>query len=78
MHKNNKVKVKSLSHVQLFETSWTIAYHVPLTMGLSRQEYWSGCHFFLQEIFPTQTLNLGLMHCRQTLYCLRHQGSLQK
>ena len=35
-----------------------------------------GCHFLLQEIFPTQGLNPGLPHCRQTLYCLSHQGSL--
>ena len=35
-----------------------------------------GCHFFLQGIFPTQGLNLGLSHCRQTLYRLSHQGSL--
>ena len=34
-----------------------------------------GCHFLLQEIFPTQGLNLGLPHCRQTLYHLSHQGS---
>ena len=27
------------------------------------------------EIFPTQGLNPGLPHCRQTLYCLSHQGS---
>ena len=33
-----------------------------------------GCHFLLQEIFPTQGLNPGLPHCRQTLYCLSHQG----
>ena len=31
-----------------------------------------GCHFLLQEIFPTQGLNPGLPHCRQTLYCLSH------
>ena len=36
-----------------------------------------GCHFLLQEIFPTQRLNPGLPHCRQTLYCLSHQGSLK-
>ena len=30
------------SHVQLFETPWTIARQAPLTMGFSRQEYWSG------------------------------------
>ena len=29
----------------------------------------------LQEIFPTQWLNLGLPHCRQILYWLRHKGS---
>ena len=35
-----------------------------------------GCHFLLQRIFLTQGSNLGLAHCRQTLYCLSHQGSL--
>ena len=30
------------SHVQLFVTLWTIAHQVPLSMGFSRQEYWSG------------------------------------
>ena len=34
-----------------------------------------GCPFFLQEIFSTQGLNLGLLHGRQMLYCLSHQGS---
>ena len=37
-----KVKVKSLSHVQLLATSWTAAYQDPPSMGFSRQEYWSG------------------------------------
>ena len=37
-----KVKVKSLSHVQLVATPWTAAYQAPLSMGFSRQEYWSG------------------------------------
>ena len=35
-----KVKVKSLSHVRLLATPWTAAYQAPLSMGLSRQEYW--------------------------------------
>ena len=34
-----------------------------------------GCHFLLQEIFPTQGLNPSLTHCRQMLYHLSHQGS---
>ena len=37
-----KVKVKSLSRVQLFTTPWTAAYQAPPSMGFSRQEYWSG------------------------------------
>ena len=37
-----KVKVKSLSHVRLFATPWSAAYQAPLSMGFSRQEYWSG------------------------------------
>ena len=40
-----KVKLKSLSHVQLFATPWTVAYQVPQSMGFSRQEYWSGLPF---------------------------------
>ena len=34
-----------------------------------------GCHFLLQEIFPTWGSNPGLPHCRQKLYRLSHQGS---
>ena len=37
-----KVKVKLLSRVRLFATAWTAAYQAPLSMGFSRQEYWSG------------------------------------
>ena len=37
-----KVKVKSLSRVWLFVTPWTVDYQAPLSMGFSRQEYWSG------------------------------------
>ena len=37
-----KVKVKSLSRVQLFMTPWTAAYQAPPPMGFSRQEYWRG------------------------------------
>ena len=37
-----KVKVKSLSRVQLLVTPWTAAYQAPPSMRVSRQEYWSG------------------------------------
>ena len=36
-----KVKVKLLSRVRLSATPWTAAYQAPLSMGFSRQEYWS-------------------------------------
>ena len=54
-----KVKVKSLSRVQLFETPWTAAYQAPASMGFSRQEYWSGVpspsplsYFYLWGKYP--------------------------
>ena len=68
-----KVKVKLLSHVQLFVTPWAVAYEVPPFMGFSRQEYWSGLPFPPPGDIP----DLGLLHCRQTLYHLSHQGSSQ-
>ena len=37
-----KVKVKSLSRVQLLATPWIAAHQAPPSMGFSRQEYWSG------------------------------------
>ena len=39
------MKVKLLSHVRLFATPWTIAYHASPSMEFSRQEYWSGLPF---------------------------------
>ena len=37
--------MKSLSHIQLFATPWTVAYQAPPSMEFSRQEYWSGLPF---------------------------------
>ena len=37
--------MKSLSHGQLFATPWTVVHQAPLSMGFSRQEYWSGLPF---------------------------------
>ena len=36
-----KVKVKSISHLRLSVTPWTVAHQAPPSMGFSRQEYWS-------------------------------------
>ena len=70
---------QTLSCVQLFETPWTVPCQAPLSMGFSWQEYWSGCPFLLQGIFPTQGLNLHLLHLlhwQANSLPLCHLGSL--
>ena len=49
-------------------TPWTIPDSPGRNTGL-------GSRSRLQQIFPTQGLNLGLPHCRRTLYQLCQQGS---
>ena len=54
-----KVKVKSLSHVQLSATPWTAAYEAPPSMGFSRQEDWSGVPLpSLAKVLPTHQVTL--------------------
>ena len=67
LSKEDTVKVKSLSHVRLFATPWSIVHQSPLSIGFSRQEYCSGLPFPSPEIFPTQGSNPGLPHCGQML-----------
>ena len=47
-----KVKVKSLSCVQLFVTTWTVVYWAPPSMGFSGQGYWRGLPFPSPEDLP--------------------------
>ena len=54
-----KVKMESLSHVRLFVTPWTVAYQAPLSMGFSRQEYWSGLPFPSPGDLPDPGIELG-------------------
>ena len=61
--------------IQLFATPWTVACQASLSMVFSRQQYWSRLPSIFQGIFLTQGSNLGLLHCRQILYHLSHQGS---
>ena len=49
-----KVSCVCVGRVHLFMTPWTMALHAPLSMGFSRQEYWSGLPFTSPGIFPTQ------------------------
>ena len=54
-----KVKVKLLSHVRLFVTPWTVAHQALLSMGFSRQEYWSGLPFPSPEDLPNPGIKPG-------------------
>ena len=55
MHARVHAYVLNLSSwVWLFATAWTVARQGPLSMGFSKQQYWSGLHFLLPRIFPTQ------------------------
>ena len=58
-----------------FAIPWTVACQAPLSMGFSRQEYWSGLPGPSPGDLPHPGLNPGLLHCRQILYHLSHQGS---
>ena len=67
------VCLKSLSCIWLFATPWTAAHQVPVSMGFSRQEYWSGLPFSSPGELPDPGIELGLPHCRQILYHLSHR-----
>ena len=54
--------VHILSHVWLFVTPWTVACQASLSMGFSRQEYWSGLPFPAAGNLPTQGQNPCFLH----------------
>ena len=72
-----KVKVKSLSCVQLFATPWTVAYQASLSLGFSRQEYWSGLPFPSLGDLPDPGIEPGSPALQADAYPLSHQGSPQ-
>ena len=59
-----------------FRPPWTVAYQAPQSMEIfqARVLEWVAISFS-RRIVPTQGSNLGLLHCRQMLYHLSHQGS---
>ena len=62
----------------IFVTPWTIAHQAPLSIELSRQEYWSRLPFLTQVIFLTHGSNpllLGLLHWQVDSLTLHHLGS---
>ena len=50
------MKVKSFSHVRLLATLWIVAHQAALSMGFSREEYWSG----LRCLLPGDITDLGI------------------
>ena len=63
--------------VWLFATPWTVAYQSLCPWDFPGISTRVDCHFLLQGIFLTRGSNPGLLHCRQMLYHLSHQGSHQ-
>ena len=69
------------SCVQLFATPWTITHQIPLSIKLPGKNTGVGCHFLLQEIFPSQGSNPHLLHWQAdslplTLWTVAHQAPL--
>ena len=60
----SKCLCQSLSHVRLFVIPWTLAHQAPLSMGFSRQEYWSGVPF------PSPMMSKGLFYFQSSMILL--------
>ena len=60
-------------------TLWTVARQTPLFTGFLKREYWSGLPFLPPEDLPDPNIKLSsLLHCRQIVHPLSHQGSLEQ
>ena len=69
------IVVESLSHVWLFVIPQTAAHWAPLSMVLPGKNPAVGGHFLLQGIFPSQRLNLHLLHWQEDSLQLSHLRS---
>ena len=65
----------SFRHVQLFATPWAIVCQAPLSMGFSRQEYWSGLPCPSPWDFPNPGIESGSPTLQADSLLLSHQGS---
>ena len=63
-----------LSCSWLFATPWTLAYRAPLSIGFSRQEYWSGLPFPSPGDLPDPGIQPGLLHCQMDSLSLAPPG----
>ena len=66
---------KSLSHVWLFATPWTVTHQASQSIGFSRHEYWIRLPFPSPGDLPNPGIEPGFPYCRQTLYHSSYQGS---
>ena len=69
------VALQSLSHAQLFETSWTIAQQAPLSVGFAKQEYWSGFPFPSPGDLPKPEIEPTSPALTGRFFTTEHQGS---
>ena len=66
--------MKSLSRVWLFATSWTVAYQASLSMGFSRQEYWSGLPFPSQISCQRQGYRANRRAAQKSKFLFLHES----
>ena len=66
------------SRVQLFVTPWTVAHQAPLSMGFSRQEYWSGVPFPSPGDLPDPGIEPVSLALQAISLPLSHQGNLRE
>ena len=69
------VYAKLLSRVQLYATPWTVAFQAPLSMGLSRQEYWCGLPFPSPGDLPDPGIDPVSWQDQPGSLPMSHQGS---
>ena len=63
--------------VPLFSTPWTVAFQAPLSMGFSRQEYWSGLPLPPPGDLPDPGIQRTSSALQLDSLPLSHEGSLQ-
>ena len=65
--------ISCFSHVRLFWTLWTVAHQAPLSVGFSRQEYWSGLMcpppFEVPYIGTLKNVNVCSINVRREWHC---------
>ena len=66
------------NRIWLFRTPWTVAHQAPLSMGFSRQEYWSWLPFAPPGDLPTSGIKIASsisLHCLADFLPLSHLRS---